>query len=177
MALLCDMYVGDVTAPGPKAHFESDGMTLEELEDAIEAVSNAAAGAEEDGEAVAVTGISPDQLKEELWWLPYEENGYALSRRYAVEGKMALEGGDKEAAAKRFGEQVKELADPAKRAAAAKEIWDIYDKVKADALNAGLPAMWAEFAANSAKNIAAQYSSYLDIMPKEWYEKNKITFI
>ena len=102
MALLCDMYVGDVTAPGPKAHFESDGMTLEELEDAIEAVSNAAAGAEEDGEAVAVTGISPDQLKEELWWLPYEENGYALSRRYAVEGKMALEGGDKEAAAESF---------------------------------------------------------------------------
>ena len=84
---------------------------------------------------------------------------------------------DKEAAAKAFGVQVKELADPAKRAAAAKEIWDIYDKVKADALNAGLPAMWAEFAANSAKNIAAQYSSYLDIMPKEWYEKNKITFI
>lgn len=84
---------------------------------------------------------------------------------------------DKEAAAKAFGVQVKELADPAKRAAAAKEIWDIYDKVKADALNAGLPAMWAEFAANRAKHFAAQAAEYVGVMPKEWYEKNKITFM
>lgn len=91
--------------------------------------------------------------------------------------KVTYPNGDKEAAAKRFGEQVKELADPAKRAAAAKEMWAIYDKVKEDALAAGLPQMWADFAAKQAEIVTAWVFKSVGMMPKEWYEKNKITFL
>ena len=44
-------------------------------------------------------------------------------------------------------------------------------------MKAGLPEMWAEFAANRAKHFAAQAAEYVGVMPKEWYEKNKITFM
>ncbi len=101
-AILCDLYTGDVTAPGANSHFESDGMTRERLDEAIEALLKAETEDDDQKDAIAVTGVSPAQLKEELEWLPYEENGYACSRRFANEAKTALGGGNREEAAELF---------------------------------------------------------------------------
>ncbi len=102
-AVLCDLYVGDVVSPGLGARFEQDGMTVEQLRNAIEDLLMRSETSDDVRQALGVAGISPKQLLDELDWQPYTENGYALARKYANEGRAArLCGKNDEAAAAFF---------------------------------------------------------------------------
>lgn len=102
MGILCDLYVGDIVAPGLGAHLEADGMTEERLREAIDRLCETERKGGTEAEALRVCGISPSQLKEELDGKPYEENGYALSRKFGQEGRMLLRDGKTDEAAAAF---------------------------------------------------------------------------
>lgn len=101
-AVLCDLYVGDVVAPGLGARFESDGMTLEQLRAAINELAEQAGNSDDVKQALDIAGISPDQLLSELDWVPYEDNGFAKARRFAQEGRILRSEGKTNEAAQAF---------------------------------------------------------------------------
>ena len=118
-AVLCDLYVGDVVAPGLGAKFESDGMTLDQLRAAINALAEQAGSSNDVKQALDIAGISPDQLLSELDWVPYGDNGFAKARRFAQEGRtLRSEGKDATAAQAFFRSALYGNAESAKAYAA-----------------------------------------------------------
>ena len=101
-AVLADLYTGDVVAPGDNARLEADGMSSGKLHEILEDIIAAGDADNAAAEAVSATGISAEQLLEELDWTPYEVNGYARARRFMQEGRRAEAALDNNAAAELY---------------------------------------------------------------------------
>ncbi|MBO7406260.1 MAG: sel1 repeat family protein [Clostridia bacterium] len=101
-AVLADLYTGDVVAPGDSVRLEADGMSSGKLHGILEDIIAAGDADNTSAEAVSATGISANQLLEELDWTPYEVNGYARARRFMQDGRRAEAAGDNTAAAELY---------------------------------------------------------------------------
>lgn len=87
---------------------------------------------------------------------------------------LTYENSDKAAAARKFGEQVRDFAAPEKRARAAREAWNIKDAVEKEALKAGLSPEQAATAAQAYQGAANMYFDNTGVMPKEWWEQYRL---
>lgn len=87
---------------------------------------------------------------------------------------LTYENSDKAAAARKFAEQVRDFADPEKRARAAREAWNIKDAVEKEALKAGLSPEQAATAAQAYQSAANMFYENTGVMPKEWWEQYRL---
>ena len=87
---------------------------------------------------------------------------------------LTYENSDKAAAARKFAEQVRDFADPEKRARAAREAWNIKDAVEKEALKAGLSPEQAATAAQAYQSAANMFFENTGVMPKDWWEQYRL---
>lgn len=87
---------------------------------------------------------------------------------------LTYENSDKAAAARKFGEQVRDFADPEKRARASREAWNIKDAVEKEALKAGLSPEQAATAAQAYQSAVNMFYANTGVMPKDWWEQYRL---
>ncbi len=108
--------------------------------------------------------------------LAYEKESIeeAIKLAESENSPLTYENSDKAAAAKKFGEQVRDFANPEKRARAARQAWNIRDAVLEEGRKAGLDEGQAAMVAQVYQSAANMFNENTGVMPKDWWEQYRL---